>query len=89
MIADFVVYCLRGRAPDSTGFRQSQAGEGYFRFPDIYLDGRDLGFEVVDDHAQFVVAGREVGRKWSRVIVSTGRWGDQWLVGEWIGLQRT
>ena len=63
MIADYVVYCLRGRAPDSTGFRQSQAGKGYLRFPDIDLDGGDLGFEVVDDHSQLVIAWREVGRE--------------------------
>ena len=57
MIRSCVHYC-RQRISD-----QAQAGEGCFWLPDIYLDGGDLGIEIVDDQAQIVIAGWEFGRE--------------------------
>ena len=47
----------------SCAVRQLQARQDHFRLPDIKLDSRLLGLEIVDDQPQLVFARQEISRE--------------------------
>ena len=54
---------LHKSALSSPDFRQPQARQDHLRLPNTQLDSRRLGLEVVDNHAQLVIARRDINWK--------------------------